>query len=100
MAKALEDGWIKAGLPTNEASDVADSILICATANRGPDPSFTHMNAVLPFAGKILYASGGKTYEIEDRIQELESQWLGEENSRVLLQGQRFLAAMSPPKDV
>jgi hypothetical protein len=100
MAKALEDGWAKLGLPTNEASDVADSILICATANRSPETGLTHVNTRIPFAGKILYASGGKTYEIEDHIQELEPKWLGEENSRVLAKGQEFLAAMPPRKEV
>lgn len=34
--------------------------------------------------------AGGETYEIEDRVQELEGVWLGEENSRVLEKGQEY----------
>lgn len=66
-------------------------MLICATANRGQNEQ-THKNAALPFAGKIIWVGGGGSYEIEDRIQALESQWLGEENSKVLIKGQEFLA--------
>lgn len=91
MAKWFQDDWLKAGLPSNEPEDVAEAILICATANRG-DGGHTHKNAVLPFVGKTVWVGGGRSYEIEDRIQALEPQWLGEENSRILAEGQRFLA--------
>ncbi|OQV09302.1 hypothetical protein CLAIMM_13436 [Cladophialophora immunda] len=91
MAEWFQDDWIGSGLPTNEPEDVARAMLICATANRGHGDE-THQNVALPFAGKILWVGGGGTYEIEDRIQALESQWLGEENSKVLAQGQEFLA--------
>lgn len=47
----------------------------------------------MPFAGKILWIAGGQPYEIEDAIQDLEPQWLGEENSKVLAKGQAFLAS-------
>ena len=91
MAKWFQDSWINQGLPSNEAEDVADAILICATANRGTEGQ-SHEGTVLPFAGKIIWVGGGGSYEIEDRIQALESQWLGEENSSVLVKGQEFLA--------
>ncbi|KAJ5746173.1 15-hydroxyprostaglandin dehydrogenase [Penicillium odoratum] len=94
MVLAIEEGWYERGLPTNEAADVARSILLCATANRGSN-GITHSGAVLPFAGKIVFVAGGESYEIEDRIQSLEPQWLGEENSRVLFKGQEYLAAHS-----
>jgi hypothetical protein len=90
MVKGIEAGWYAQGLPTNEPSDVARTIVLCATANRGHDKT-THNGAVLPFAGKILWVGGGKPYEIEDRLQALEPEWLGKENSAVLAKGQAYL---------
>ncbi|KAJ5546191.1 15-hydroxyprostaglandin dehydrogenase [Penicillium frequentans] len=94
LVLAIEQGWYERGLPTNEAADVARSILLCATANRGSN-GITHSGARLPFAGKIVFVAGGESYEIEDRIQNLEPEWLGEENSKVLLRGQEYLAGHS-----
>lgn len=91
MVKGIEDGWRALGLPENQPEDVARSILLCATANRG-EAGKTHGGAKMPFGGKILWISGGEAYEIEDAIQALEPQWLGEENSKVLAKGQEFLA--------
>lgn len=90
MVTGIEVGWRKLGLPENEAGDVAKAMVICATANRG-QKALVHENAVSPFTGKIVWVAGGKSYEIEGRIQALEPQWLGEENARVLAQGQAFL---------
>lgn len=89
MVRGIERGWYERNLPTNEPEDVARAILVCATANRCPDG--THPGARLPFAGKILWIGGGKAYEIEDKLQELELEWLGRENSAVLARGQAFL---------
>jgi hypothetical protein len=99
MVKGIEDGWAQNGLPENEPEDVARAILICATANRGQDGK-SHAGAVLPFEGKMVWVGGGESYEIEDNIQRLEPQWLGEENSRVLEKGQAYLAAGSTSWDV
>ena len=82
----------------NEPEDVARAIVICATANRGSG-ALTHQGARLPFAGKIVYVSGGESYEIEDAIQSLEPAWLGKENSRVLEKGQEYLASDSTSWD-
>jgi hypothetical protein len=90
MVKGIEKGWAELELPANEPKDVALSIVTCATANRGRN-SKIHRGANMPFAGKILYVAGGKSYEIEDALQRLEPQWLGEENSRVLEIGQAYL---------
>ncbi|KAH7311854.1 putative 15-hydroxyprostaglandin dehydrogenase [Rhexocercosporidium sp. MPI-PUGE-AT-0058] len=68
MVAGIETGWRELSLPENEPEDVAESILICATANR---------RAVLPFAGKVVFVAGGESYEIEDGINELEPRWLG-----------------------
>ncbi|KAI9370414.1 hypothetical protein BJX61DRAFT_535665 [Aspergillus egyptiacus] len=91
MIVGIEKPWTEAGLPVNEPEDVARTILLCATANRGSDGK-THTGAQLPFSGKMVYMSGGEGYEIEDAQKSLEPQWLGEENSRVLARGQAFLA--------
>ncbi|KAF2270516.1 putative 15-hydroxyprostaglandin dehydrogenase [Lojkania enalia] len=90
LVKGIEEGWHKLGLPENEPEDVARSIVLCATANRSEGKS--HAGANMPFAGKILWIAGGESYEIEDAIQALEPQWLGEENSKVLAKGQEYLA--------
>ena len=92
MVVGIEKGWYERGLPVNEPEDVARSIMICATANRGKNGQ-THSGARLPFAGKIMYVAGGESYEIEDGIQKLEPLWLGEDNSKVLAKGQAYLAS-------
>lgn len=101
MVAGIETGWRSLSLPENEPSDVAKSILVCATANRSlpsSDPNITntkpqqgHTGAALPFSGKFLFVAGGQSYEIEDKMNELEPEWLGRENSRVLERGQEFL---------
>lgn len=98
MVRGIEQGWYEKNLPTNEPADVARAIVLCATANRGTTTS--HPGAKLPFAGKILWIGGGKAYEIEDRLQELEPEWLGRENSAVLARGQAFLEAEGTSWDV
>jgi hypothetical protein len=91
MIVGIEKAWIEGGYPINEPEDVARTIVVCATANRGPE-GVTHGGAKLPFSGKMIYVSGGEGYEIEDAQKALEPQWLGEENSRILAKGQEFLA--------
>jgi hypothetical protein len=90
MVRGIEKGWAELNLPANEPDDVAKSILLCATANRGLSGE-KHEGAEMPFAGKIVWVAGGESYEIEDQIQRLEPEWLGKENSRVLKMGQDFL---------
>ncbi|KAH9218226.1 hypothetical protein DL95DRAFT_489966 [Leptodontidium sp. 2 PMI_412] len=84
MVAGIESGWRALNLPENEPSDVAKSILVCATANR-------HRGATLPFEGKIVFVAGGESYEIEERMTGLEPEWLGRENSERLERGQEFL---------
>ncbi len=92
MVKGIETGWRERNLPENQPEDVARSILICATANNGKEGE-AHGGAKGggDFWGKILFVAGGESFEIEDKIWELEPQWLGVENSRVLEEGQAFL---------
>ncbi|CAH0020302.1 unnamed protein product [Clonostachys rhizophaga] len=88
LTSGIAVSWEELDLPMNEPEDIATSMLICATANGSGG---RHPGSVLPFHGKILYVAGGKSYEIEDNLQKLEPQWLGEENSRMLAKGQDFL---------
>jgi hypothetical protein len=67
---------------------------VCSTANRS-EGGKNHTGAKLPFNGKTIYVAGGKLYEIEDRIQELEPDWLGAKNSRELTEGHAFLAKLA-----
>jgi hypothetical protein len=92
MVLGIEKGWYERNLPVNEPEDVARSIIICATANRGKDGQ-THAGARLPFAGKMLHVAGGESYEIEDELKNLEPFWLGTENSKILAMGQAYLAS-------
>jgi len=106
MVRGIEKGWAELDLPANEPSDVARAIALCATANRGtthggPEgKGERHPGAAMPFAGKMVWVSGGESFEIEDGIQRLEPQWLGEENSRVLKKGQDFLMEEGTSWDV
>lgn len=101
MVAGIETGWRALKLPENTPQDVAKAILICCTANRGPakydtrtlspQARMVHQGAKLPFSGKIVFVGGGESWEIEEKMDGLESVWLGEENSRVLKVGQDFL---------
>ncbi|KAH6975714.1 hypothetical protein EDB80DRAFT_867724 [Ilyonectria destructans] len=90
MTKGIAKGWLDLDLPTSNPEDVARAILICATANQ-TTPTSNHGQVQLPFHGKIVFIAGGEPYEIEDRLQALEPEWLGRENSRVLKKGQDYL---------
>lgn len=90
MTTGVVEGWQKLKLPINQPEDVAKGMLICATANRCR-PEEVAEGIRLPFHGKVVYLAGGNSYEIEDRLQDLEPQWLGEENSRLLGNGQQYL---------
>ncbi|SPO01921.1 related to 3-hydroxyacyl-CoA dehydrogenase [Cephalotrichum gorgonifer] len=90
MTKGIEKGWIELNLPVNEPEDVARAMLICATSNSEAARN-SHFKDQPPFHGKILFIAGGESYEIEDKLQALEPEWLGQENSRVLKLGQDYL---------
>ncbi|KAF7197492.1 hypothetical protein HII31_01302 [Pseudocercospora fuligena] len=94
MTEFFADHWISKAMPYNSPADVASAILICSTANRG-GAGISHMGAVLPFTGKIVFLGGGKSYEIEDRLQALQPQWFGEENTKAVALGDIFLNEMA-----
>lgn len=79
MVKGIQDGWLKAGLPTNTPLDVAK-----VTAAVLGDESLN---------GKSMYVEGGRAWEIEANLDRLEPEWLGEEPSRSLAKGQAVLGS-------
>ncbi|KAL3478508.1 hypothetical protein BJX99DRAFT_224248, partial [Aspergillus californicus] len=81
MVVGVQDGWLKAGMPVNSPMDVAK-----VTAAVLGDASLN---------GKSMYVEGGRAWEIEDNINRLEPQWLGEEPSKSLAKGQAVLGSGS-----
>ena len=45
--------------------------------------------------GKAFYVEGGRAWEVEDGINRLEPEWLGEEQSKSLAKGQATLGNVS-----
>ncbi|KAK5045630.1 hypothetical protein LTR84_008999 [Exophiala bonariae] len=95
MTKGIAPAWKGSGLPYNVAQDVANAMLYAVMANVKSSPSDTGSRG--QFHGKVIFVGGGKSYEIEDRLQTLEPHWLGEANSRILEKGQAFLHSGSAP---
>lgn len=77
MVKGIQDAWFKAELPANTPTAVARII-----AGLVVDPKLN---------GTSMYVEGGRGWEIEENLDRLESQWLGEEPSRTLAMGQSVL---------
>ncbi|KAJ5190153.1 uncharacterized protein N7498_009138 [Penicillium cinerascens] len=75
--KNVEQQWRNANLPTNSVRDVstvAASILADKSLN-----------------GTSMFIEGGRAWEIEENIDRLEPQWLGEGPSKALAAGQELL---------
>lgn len=75
--KKIEQQWTQARLPTNsprEVSTVATGILADESLN-----------------GTSMFVEGGRAWEIEENIERLEAQWLGEAPSKALAIGQELL---------
>ncbi|KAL4867960.1 hypothetical protein BDV12DRAFT_108448 [Aspergillus spectabilis] len=75
--KRVEDRWTKEGLPLSTAEDVAkvSAGVLCDDTLHGTS----------------MYVAGTRAWEIENNIDRLESQWLGEEPSQTLALGQKVL---------
>lgn len=78
MVKGIQNSWLNAGLPVNSPLDVA-----VITAGLLADSQLN---------GKTMYVEGGRAWEIEDNLDRLEPQWLGEEPSISLAKGQAVLS--------
>lgn len=75
--RKIENQWKQADLPTNtprEVSSVATGILADSSLN-----------------GTSMFVEGGRAWEIEENIDRLEAEWLGEQSSKTLAAGQEFL---------
>ncbi|KAJ5707668.1 hypothetical protein N7488_007469 [Penicillium malachiteum] len=75
--KKVEQQWKQASLPTNtprEVSTIATSMLVDGSLN-----------------GQSMFVEGGRAWEIEQNIERLEAQWLGEAPSKSLAAGQQLL---------
>ncbi|MCJ1477989.1 hypothetical protein MMC13_006664 [Lambiella insularis] len=77
VVAGIEGNWYKENLPVNQPADVAKVIVDVTRSEK--------------LNGKAFYIEGGRGWEIEDKINELEPQWLGEEASRSLAKGQALL---------
>lgn len=75
--KRLEERWTKEGLPLSTPEDVAkvSAGVLCDDSLHGTS----------------MYVEGTRAWEIENNIDRLEAQWLGEEPSQSLAQGQKVL---------
>ena len=73
--------WEGQGLPANTPKDVGETI-VGVMCEKG-------------LSGKSMYIEGGRSWEMEDGIESLEPQWLGEEQSKTLNIGQDFLASLA-----
>jgi NAD(P)-dependent dehydrogenase (short-subunit alcohol dehydrogenase family) len=77
MVVGIEEGWNKEKLPVNQPEDVAKIILGLAAEKEKK--------------GLAVWVGGGKGIDIEEGIDRLQPQWLGEENSKEVARGQEFL---------
>ena len=77
MTSGIQADWLNAKLPANEPEDVA-RVIAEIVVSKGLN-------------GKSMYVEGGRAWEIEDNLEGLEPQWLGQEPSRTLNLGQKVL---------
>ncbi|KAJ9639195.1 hypothetical protein H2204_003806 [Knufia peltigerae] len=77
MTEGIVSSWKAADLPIQSTSDVA-RVVAGVACNQ-------ELN------GKAFYVEGGRAWDIEEGIDRLEPQWLGEEQSRMLAKGQQVL---------
>ncbi|KAF2238887.1 putative 3-hydroxyacyl-CoA dehydrogenase [Viridothelium virens] len=77
LAKGVSSDWHANNLPVNQPIDVAK--IIAGTM------------AASTLNGAALFVTGGRAWDVERGIDELQSQWLGEENHRAMVKGQAVL---------
>ncbi|KAL4916175.1 hypothetical protein BDW62DRAFT_109894 [Aspergillus aurantiobrunneus] len=77
LPRNLGERWTEEGLPLSTPEDVAkvSAGVLCDESLHGTS----------------MYVAGTRAWEIENNIDRLESQWLGEEPSQTLAQGQKIL---------
>lgn len=81
LLSGVRNKWVKERMPMNQPVDVAKSIVQCS-ADGG-------MN------GTALFVTGGRIFDTEAGIDRTLPQWMGEENAREFLKGQKILGLVS-----
>lgn len=79
LTKDLEPTWEKAGLPANEAEDVARVIVGVLS-----DSSVN---------GGTMYIEGGRAWNVEAGLTKLRPQWIGEKQASDLDKGTEIMGA-------
>ena len=81
IVAGIEESWYEAKLPVNQPADIGK---VCVDVTR-----LEGLN------GKAFYIEGGRAWEIEDNINRLEPQWMGQQPSESLAFGQALLGNVS-----
>jgi len=79
MTAGIREKWKEHKLPMNDPAGVA-SLIIGVASEKGIN-------------GKTIYVEGNRGWEIEENIERLEPQVLGEEQSRELNRGQELMGS-------
>lgn len=80
MTAGIKEKWVENNLPMNDPAGVA-ALIAGVACEKG-------MN------GKSIYVEGNNGWEIEDNIEKLEPEWLGEEQSKELNRGQELMGSV------
>lgn len=85
MFDNIRDMWVRESLPLNTPDQVARIVVQCTADQR--------------IHGRAVYIAGGKGFDIEEGIDRLEPEWMGETQARDLAKGQSVLGTVSMPVD-
>lgn len=77
----VKDAWVEEKMPLNTVQDVGRIILQCSADHT--------------LNGKAVYVAGGRFFDTEEGIDRTLPQWMGEENAREWLKGQKILGLVS-----
>lgn len=67
-------------IPCNDTKDVGDTMLYAMSSD---------------CSGQALYVTGAKTYELEERLEKVRPEWLGQDVYDELMAGQMALGGVS-----
>lgn len=81
MLDGVRDLWVQNALPMNTPDDVARLVLQCA----GDET----------LHGKAVYVADGKGFDIEEGINRLEPEWMGQNQASDLARGQEIVGTVS-----
>lgn len=115
MVEGIQDGWLKAGLPTNRPQDIAWHIAGLAAAGPGSqrllkyvkdegDAGQGHNAGALNWgqfeqeygiSGRAIYVEGGRGWDIEEGLCRTQSLWMGKGPTDRFIRGQGELGTGS-----